>query len=145
MSGARFLKTSTFAAMIAVVLSVPAASGKLAEPHDGKAHYLPVQSISYEFGSKFMSGYFVQDAATCFITVMIIEKSDPEHVLPVTAARLRLSLNPGQVAGFDSEEGRSLNFTCGEHASMLSMKPESGRRSWRAKQPGVPIWFLVAL
>jgi hypothetical protein len=28
-------------------------------------------------------------------------------------------LDPGQVAGFDSEEGRSLSFTCGEDAATL--------------------------
>jgi hypothetical protein len=28
-------------------------------------------------------------------------------------------MNPGQIAGVDSEEGRSLNFTCGEGAATL--------------------------
>jgi hypothetical protein len=28
-------------------------------------------------------------------------------------------LNPGQIAGLDSEEGRSLNLTCGEGATSL--------------------------
>jgi hypothetical protein len=28
-------------------------------------------------------------------------------------------LNPGQTAGLDSEEGRSLNFSCGEGATTL--------------------------
>lgn len=28
-------------------------------------------------------------------------------------------LNPGQIAGLDSEEGRSLNVTCGEGAAHL--------------------------
>ncbi len=66
-----------------------------------------------------MSGYFVQEARACFIVLMIIEKSDPEAVLPATTARLRLVLDPGQIAGFDSEEGRSLNFTYGKDASTL--------------------------
>jgi hypothetical protein len=35
-------------------------------------------------------------------------------------------LNPGQTAGLDSEEGRSLNFTCGEGATALLV--DSGER-----------------
>ena len=44
---------------------------------------------------------------------MIIEKIDPDRVSPVTAARVRLMLDPGQIAGLDSEEGGSLNIECG--------------------------------
>jgi hypothetical protein len=66
-----------------------------------------------------MSGYFLQHAVTCRVTVMIIEKSDPEQLPPFSATRVRLVLTPGQIAGLDSEEGRSLNFTCGEGAATL--------------------------
>ncbi len=86
---------------------------------EGQARYLPIQNISYEFGSKSMSGYFVEEAATCLITLMIIERSDPEALLPFSPTRVRLVLYPGQVVGVDSEEGRSLNFTCGEDATAL--------------------------
>jgi hypothetical protein len=49
---------------------------------------------------------------------MITEKTDPDLSSP-TAARVRVMLDPGQVAGLDSEEGRSLSFTCGEDAATL--------------------------
>jgi hypothetical protein len=97
----------------------PAASGGSLGPVEGQTQYLPIQSISYEFGSKFMSGYFVQEAATCSVALMITEKSNPEAVVPISPTRVRLLLNPGQVAGLDSDEGRSLNFTCGENAKTL--------------------------
>ena len=117
----RLISISTLAGTIAASLWVlaPPASGGTVGPREGQIEYLPIQSISYEFGSKFMSGYFVQQAATCFVALMIIEKSDPEAVLPATATRVRLVLNPGQIAGLDSEEGRSLNFTCGKDATTL--------------------------
>jgi hypothetical protein len=38
-------------------------------------------------------------------------------------------LNPGETAGLDSEEGRSLNFTCGERATALLV--DSGEREKR--------------
>ena len=49
---------------------------------------------------------------------MIAEKIDPDLPSP-TAARVRVMLDPGQVAGLDSEEGRSLSFTCGQDAATL--------------------------
>ncbi|TIM69376.1 MAG: hypothetical protein E5Y60_15465 [Mesorhizobium sp.] len=102
------ISISSFAGMIAAslwALASPASSGSLGP--------------SYEFGSKFMSGYFVQEAATCFVALMIIEKSDPEAELTATATRVRLVLNPGQIAGVDSEEGYSVNLTCGMDATTL--------------------------
>ena len=49
---------------------------------------------------------------------MIAEKIDPDLPSP-TAARVRVMLDPGQVVGFDSDEGRSISLTCGEDAATL--------------------------
>jgi hypothetical protein len=77
MTAARNLRMSALAGKVAVAAAVliPAASDGSTEPLDAKAHYMPVQSISYEFGSKFMSGYFVQDAATCFVTLISLKRA----------------------------------------------------------------------
>ena len=114
------------AAVISLWAWSPAASDGSLPTVEGQARYLPIQSISYEFGSKSMSGYFVEEAATCLITLMIIERSDPEALLPFSPTRVRLVLYPGQVVGVDSEEGRSLNFTCGDDATALLV--EAGER-----------------
>jgi hypothetical protein len=112
---------AAFAGTIAVSLwiAIPAALSGSPPPVEDQARYWPIQSISYEFGSKSMSGYFVKQAAICRVTLMISEKGDPEQPLPLSPARVRLDLHPGQTAGLDSEEGRSLNFTCGDNAAML--------------------------
>ena len=106
---------SAFAGTIAMSLwvGVPSAAG--GPPDVDGARYVPIQSISYEFGSKSMSGYFVQQSATCIVTLMISDKNDPA----ASPARVRLALVPGQIAGLDSEEGRSLNVTCGAGAQTL--------------------------
>ena len=104
-----------FAGMAAVSLWTSVA---LAES-DEQANYAPIQSIRYDFGSKSVSGYFFERAASCVVTLMVYEKTDPETALPPSATRVRFVLNPGQIAGLDSEEGRSLNFTCGESATAL--------------------------
>jgi len=66
-----------------------------------------------------MNGYFVQHGGNCVVTLMVLESSDADALLPATPTRVRLLLYPGQVAGLDSEEGRSLNFTCGDRAARL--------------------------
>jgi hypothetical protein len=121
-----FSKTLAFTAFAGAIggsfwASGPAVSGESSPQKEGYARFLPVQSISYEFGSKAMSGYFVQEGEVCAVTLMIIEKIDPDRLLLVTAARVRLMLNPGQIAGLDSEEGGSLNITCGTGAATVTV------------------------
>jgi hypothetical protein len=53
---------------------------------------------------------------------MIAENVDPEAGPMPSAARLRLVLRPGQAAGLDSEEGRSIALTCGDAAATLSVR-----------------------
>ncbi len=110
-----------FAGMTIVTLlaSAPAAIGGSPSSLQSRAEYKPVQSISYEFGSKSMSGYFIQEENACQIMLMIAEKSDPEMSPAPSPTRVRLALNPGQIAGLDSEEGRSLNVSCGADAATL--------------------------
>jgi hypothetical protein len=124
MSSGKLAVIVVVTAAIAVGLSawVPAASSGLPLRVKDQAAYAPIQSISYRFGSKAVSGYFVrqvQQAASCVVTLMIAEKSDPDQPTSPTPARLRLELYPGQIAGFDSAEGGSLNLTCGAGATTL--------------------------
>lgn len=84
-----------------------------------EASYQPMQSITYQFGSKLMTGYFDRQAISCVLTLMITENSDPEQPLSVTPERVRLILQPGQIVGFDSEEGPSVNLTCEEDARSI--------------------------
>lgn len=108
-----------FAGTVAAALlaSAPAASG--GSPIDGEARFRPIQSISYEFGSKFMSGFFLQQSGACLVHLMITEKIDPDAPLRMSATRVRIALNSGQVAGLDSDEGRSLNLTCADDGEVL--------------------------
>ena len=114
------LSLASVAAIAAVGLGwAPVAFSGSPSSDAEKAQYKPVQSISYEFGSKSMSGYFVQQDTICLVMLMVAEKGHPEQDLPPSPTRVRLMLTPGQVAGLDSEEGKSLNFTCGEDAATL--------------------------
>ena len=98
---------------------VSSAAGESPSPIDGQFRFEPIQAITYEFGSKLTTGYFVQQGGMCIVTLMITEKGDPENPIGLSPTRVRLALSAGQVAGFDSEEGRSLNLTCEAGAATL--------------------------
>jgi len=122
----KIARASAFAGTVALSLLTSAAFGQSQAPVKGEAKYAPIQSVRYDFGSKSMSGYFVDQAKRCVVMLMVTEKGDPDAAPSSTATRVRLVLNPGQTAGLDSEEGRSLNFTCGEGATALLV--DSGER-----------------
>ena len=131
------------ASVVAIASSLwPSALAVSGEPqNEGSARYLPIKSISYTLGSKVMSGYFVQQNSVCLVTLMIIENTDSGPPSP-TAARVRIMLDPGQVAGLDSEEGRSLNLTCGEGAATLVV--DYGERSKLLAQQGLAVTNTIA-
>jgi hypothetical protein len=114
----KITQASAFAGTVAISLWASAVSAQ-SQSIKSEAKYAPIQSIHYDFGSKSMSGYFVDQTAKCVVTLMVSEKRDPDTGSSNSATRVRLVLNPGQTAGLDSEEGRSLNFTCGEGATAL--------------------------
>ena len=84
-----------------------------------------------------MSGYFVELTAKCVVMLMVSEKKDPDTDFSNSATRVRLVLNPGQTAGLDSEEGRSLNFTCGQGATALVV--DSGEREKLVELQKLPL------
>jgi hypothetical protein len=111
----------TFAATIAASLWVsvtPASSGSPSSV-DNQSRYLPIQSIRYEFGSLTISGYFLQQAATCVVMLTILDHNVADEDMPVSPVRVRMTLRPGQVAGLDSEDGQALNVTCIEGAAAV--------------------------
>jgi hypothetical protein len=80
-----------------------------------------------------VSGYFIRQNAVCLVTLMVAENALPSP----TAVRLRVMLDPGQVAGIDSEEGKSINMVCGEGATTLAVNV--GERSTLVAQQSLAV------
>ncbi len=108
--------------LIAGVTAAATVASSASTALPGQTSYIPMQAISHDLGSKLAIGYFITEAGACQVVLMIGENVDPETGLRQTAARLRLALLPGQGAGLDSEEGRSLDLTCGEAAATLIVR-----------------------
>jgi hypothetical protein len=141
-----FIKTlaraSCFAGALMVGLWASAASSQSPASLMDEVTYRPIDSIRYDFGSKSANGYFVPQAARCVVSLMVYEKPDPDAVSSKTPTRVRLVLNPGETAGLDSEEGRSLNFTCGNGATALVV--DSGERGKLVELQKLPLRKTVS-
>ncbi len=133
----RIVSASSFAGALVVSLWASAAWSQPPASLMEEVTYRPIVSIRYDFGSKAASGYFIQQAAKCVVTLMVYEKPDADMGSSNTATRVRLVLNPGETAGLDSEEGRSLNFTCGEGATALVV--DSGEREKLVELQKLPL------
>ena len=133
----KFAQASSFAAAFMVSLCGSVALGQAPAQLMEEIKYRPIQSVRYDFGSKSMSGYFVEQAKKCVVMLMVYEKRDPDADSSSTATRVRLVLNPGETAGLDSEQGRSLNFTCGEGATALVV--DSGEREKLVELQKLPL------
>jgi hypothetical protein len=133
----KFAQVSSFAAAFMVSLCGSVALGQPPAQLMEEITYRPIDSIHYDFGSKSANGYFVQQAARCVLMLMVYEKADPDAASSISATRVRLVLNPGETAGLDSEEGRSLNFTCGEGATALVV--DSGEREKLVELQKLPL------
>jgi hypothetical protein len=132
----RIAQASVFAGVVVGLWASAASSQPPAQLMD-EVKYRPIDSIRYDFGSKSTSGYFVEQAKKCIVMLMVYEKPDPDAASRSTATRVRLVLNPGETAGLDSEEGRSLNFTCGEGATALVV--DSGEREKLVELQKLPL------
>ncbi|MGB7976170.1 MAG: hypothetical protein WCF81_17910 [Roseiarcus sp.] len=137
MSIERSAHASSFALAFVLGLWASAASSQPPASLMEEITYRPIDSIQYDFGSKSTSGYFVQQAAHCVVNLMVYEKPDLDAPSSRTAARVRLVLNPGETAGLDSEEGGSLNFSCGDGGASLVV--DSGEREKLVELQDMPL------
>jgi len=130
-------RASGFAGTVMLGLCASAAFGQPPAQLMEEVRYRPIDSIRYDFGSKSTSGYFVEQGKKCLVMLMVYEKLDLDAPSSSTATRVRLVLNPGETAGLDSEEGRSLNFTCADGATALIV--DSGEREKLVELQRLPL------
>ena len=100
--------------------ALSSATALTASAGDGQeVEYKPIQAISHVPGSRRAVGYFSRDGNACYVTLMVAEEVDLDVAMPPTAARVRVSLMPGQTIKLDSEERKFLDITCGPKAETV--------------------------
>ena len=105
-----------------IAMSLWASAAPAMEPVREDAKYAPIQSIRYDFGSKSMSGYFVEQAKKCIVMLMVYEKRDPDADSSSTAGPTTSGL--AQAESSKSSFCQWFRFVF-LRRSMRSMKPRA--------------------
>jgi hypothetical protein len=80
----------------------------------------PNNTILATFGNKRVIAFYQQDTGRCAVNAVVFEKTDAETGM-TTAARVRVSLNPRQMAYIDSSDNETLTLQCGDYAKTLAV------------------------
>jgi hypothetical protein len=109
MRSTRFAVALTLGSLAAPALATPVSAHR----NLGPEIYRSAQAISYELGSKRAIGYFLSHNGVCQLTLMVAEAVDMDIARPLSAAKMTLSMLPGQSTALASEEGESIQLACG--------------------------------
>ena len=118
-----FLWFAAAGALVLFVASIPARADELAQNLGPVA---PNEPILATVGNKRIIAFYELDKGHCALNVVIFEKSDADTGM-TTAARVRVSLNPGQITSIDSVENKSLTLKCGDDAETLAIVDSNTR------------------
>jgi hypothetical protein len=110
---------------IIAVAGTSLASARMAGPDVFRA----TEAMSYVVGSKRAIGYFQSTAGKCQVTLMIAEAVDPDVGQAPSAARMSLSMMPGESFALGSAEGESVVATCGAGGETIEVKRNRPVRS----------------
>jgi hypothetical protein len=111
-----------FAGLAVANFAVPGPSVGHADPAAQRS-YGANQGISQTFGSKRAVGYFAAKDGACALTMFLAEAEDG-HVAP-SAARVKLTVRPGETVELGSVEGEAIQVKCGKDASAVELQQTS--------------------
>src|SRR5262245_68060 len=100
--------------------------------------FRPIQAIRYVLGSKRVMGYFTPASGECRVTLMLAEDMDPMMSEPLSAARLVVSLRPGQSASVGSAEAETMQVTCQGAAHMVEVKRHAPDEAYAMRRGAKP-------
>src|SRR5690349_6731385 len=91
-----FLKRRIPAVFASACVVAAMSTGMASARMPGAEVFKPTQGMIYSLGSKRAIGYFVNQDGVCQLTLMIAEAVDPDIAQPPSAARMTVSMMPGQ-------------------------------------------------
>jgi len=88
-----------------------------------EAHvYAPISGMTYAVGSNGFMGFFQQTDGKCALTLMLFKRANPDEETPdKSAARVEVSIRPGDNARIGSAEGEALELSCNANAGTVSV------------------------
>ena len=116
LSRIQLLKFAAAGGVVACTLGTPARADELVQ---NLGPVGPHEAILTEVGSERVIAFYEPDNGRCAVHAVVFDKTDA-YTGMTTAARVRVSLAPGQTASIDSAENKSLTLECGDRGEMLS-------------------------
>jgi hypothetical protein len=80
----------------------------------------PHEPILTEVGNKRVLAFYEPDGGRCAVHAVVWEKTDVETG-KTSASRVRVRLNPRDVVHIDSDNQKTINLQCGDHAESLAL------------------------
>lgn len=108
---------------LAAVLAVSTLAGSLSAVAQDEIHFKPLQGVSLHLGSKHAVGYYVADAGSCQLTLVVGDEIQGDELPKTDSARFRAVVDAGRTARFDTGSGTELQFTCGPAATAMAVMP----------------------
>ena len=113
-----FLKFAAAGAFVALTVSgTPARADEMAQNLGPVGPHEPILTT---VGNKRVIAFYEPDNGQCVVNAVVYDKTDA-YTGMTTAARVRVSLNPGQITSIDSVENKSLTLKCGDDAETLAI------------------------
>lgn len=116
-------------AVLGLCFAAAGASSATVTQSGNVATYQANHALTYVLGSKRAIGYFTPVSGECRVTLMIAEAVDPDVASTVTAARVTMTIRPGQSAAVSSVEAESITLTCGTDAQTMQVAFAAPTRS----------------
>ena len=118
------IQFSKFAAMGSLVfpstLGTPTRADELAQSLGPVGPHHPILTT---VGSQRVIAFYEPDNGQCAVNAVLWDHTNPHAV---SAARVRISLEPSQIVHIDSAHNESLNLQCGKNAETLTIIDTDG-------------------
>ena len=112
--------TALYAITIALAFAIAAPPSAAA----GNITYKPMQPINETFGRMQVAAVYDKDGRSCNIQIAVRETGaapSAEQSADPSAARLHLTLQPGEAAMVDTADGQGVSFSCGAGGDTLAV------------------------
>ena len=114
----RSLSLAAAGAVVALTaVSIPARADELAQNLGPVGPHEPILTT---VGSQRVIAFYVPGSDRCALHAVVWDNTDADAA-DTSAARVRVSLQPGQIVHIDTAEQESLNLQCGKNAEKLAV------------------------
>ena len=117
LSRIQFLQFAAVGTLVVLcALATPTRADELAQALGPVGPHEPILTV---VGSKRVIAFYVPGSDRCALHAVVWDNTDANTNR--SAARVRISLEPGQIVHIDSAENETLNLQCGSDAETLSI------------------------